>query len=166
MKKVKSAEWHGFNKKIRWGAAQISAFNDEETWRGMLEAIGGSRSLSDMSLKGMSRVVDHLAREYGIEFESAKAKRTGDKPYKTKTSQRRSDFYDIPDGPNAKQKRYICAMWKDLGYDMTSIDTRIAREFGIKTFLWCNDQDDLQRIGRDLEVRLKRKREKNAKAGE
>lgn len=164
MSKAKSAEWLGLNKKIRWGKTQVPGFADEEAWRAMLESVGGVRSLGNMSTVGMARVVDHLAQEYGIEFSRARGRQSDGRPYKAKAAQRRSDFYEIPDGPHAKQKRAICAMWKKLGYDMLSLDTRVKRQCGVEAFLWCNDPDFLQTLGRDLEKRLKRKREKEAAA--
>ena len=165
MTKQKTAEWFGLNKKIRWGRTQVAALSDEVTWRVMLENIGGSRSLGDMNVKNMARVVDHMAREFKIEFANAKTTKKADAPYNAKVSQRRSDFYEIPDGIHAPQKRAICAMWKKLGYDMTSLDTRVKRQCGVETFLWCNDPAYLQKLGRDLEIRLKKKQAKDAKAG-
>ena len=162
--KNKTPEWHGLNKKIRWGRTQIPAFGDEETWRAMLDNVGGSRSLGDMSTRGMARVVDHMAHEFKIEFSRANAAKREEKPYKAKAAQRRSDFYEIPDGPLAAQKRKICAMWKELGYDMLNLDIRTKRQCKVDLFVWCDDQAYLQKLGRDLESRLKRKREREAEA--
>jgi len=165
MSKVKSAEWHGLNKKIRWGRTQIPAFGDEETWRDMLESVGGSRSLGDMNARNMAKVVDHMAREYKLEFSSVKNKRPAEKPYKAKAAGRRSDFYEIPDGtPRAEQKRVICSLWQRLGYDMTSLDTRVKRQFGVDVLLWLHDENALNTLIRDLNGRLARKERQAAQA--
>lgn len=144
--------------KIAWGRKQMRYMDEDEPWRNMLAQVTGERRASKMSDKQLARVIDHMAR-CGVVFTSAKSKSTG-KPYKFKAAQRRSDFYEIPDGPYARQKRLICAMWNKLGYDMTSLDTRIKRQCGLESFHFCNDPDYLQTLGRDLEKRLYRKQKK------
>lgn len=144
--------------KIAMGRKQLGL--DEDTYRAMLEAVTGHTSTKECSDGQLARVIDHLANK-GAVFTSGTGKPRDAGEYKAKAAQRRSDFYEIPDGPHAAQKRKLCALWKELGYDMTSLDTRVKRQCGIDAFRWCNDPDFLQTLGRDLEKRLKRKREKD-----
>ena len=143
--------------KIALGRKQLCL--DEETYRAMLEEVIGVQSISGgkVTEKQLARVIDHLASK-GAVFTSG----SGGKPYKAKAAQRRSDFYEIPDGPLAAQKRKICALWQALGYDMTSLDTRTRRQCGVEAFRWVSDPDFLQTLGRDLEKRLSRKKAKEA----
>lgn len=156
--KKKFPEWAGLNRKIRWARAQVPGFKDEEAFRAMLEEIGGERSLADMSRTGMARVVDHFAREYKIEFEHVNKK----KPYQARAAGRRTDFYEIPDGPSAPQMRKILMLWKSLGYSMTAIDTRVKAQFGVEAFRWLTDPAMLDTLARDLNKRLGRKEKKAA----
>lgn len=160
MSKDKSPKWLGLNKKIRWGRAQVPAFKDEEAWRAMLESVGGNRSLGAMDEKNMARVVDHLAREFGVEFESKSAR-----PYKARACARRSDFYEIPDGvPHAARKRKLCMIWRELGYALDSLDSRVHKQFGCEAFVWLSDKAAMDTLARDLNKRLKAKRNKEAEA--
>ena len=160
--KKRSPLWLGLNSKIRWGRTQVPAFKDEEAWRLMLQEIGGKASLGDMDTRGMSRIVDHLAREFGVEFSKGKA---SSGPYTVGAAGRRSDFYEIPDGmPHASLKRKILKLWKLLGYDVKKIDTRIKRQYGVEALRWCHDRDALSTIAKDLEKRLARKRKKEEAA--
>lgn len=141
--------------KIAMGRKQLGL--DDETYRAMLENITGKRSASQCNIVQLARVIDHMASK-GAVFTSAKPK--GE--YKAKAAQRRSDFYEIPDSPNARQKRHICAMWRELGYDMTSLDARVKRQFGVDAFRWMNDPAQLQILGKDLAKRLAGKKKKSA----
>ena len=105
----------------------------------------------------LSRVIDHLASK-GAVFTSAARKGQ----YKAKAAQRRSDFYEIPDGPSAKQMRHIAALWRDLGYPMEKIDTRVKKQFGVEAFRWLTDPAKLQILGKDLAKRLADKQKKEA----
>lgn len=145
--------------KVQIGRAQIPAFKDEETWRGFLERTVQKRSVGAMNLFELARVVDALAQE-GAVFTTGQT--VSDKTYKAKAAGRRSEFYEIPDGPHAPLKRKICAMWKELGYDMTSLDTRAKRQCGVEAFRWVQDGEFLQVLARDLTVRLRRKEAKQA----
>lgn len=145
--------------KVQIGRTQILAFKDEETWRGFLERTVGKRSTKAMNLFELARVIDALAQE-GAVFTTGK--KDADTPYKAKAAGRRSEFYEIPDGPHASLKRKICAMWKELGYDMTSLDTRAKRQCGVEAFRWVQDGNFLNVLARDLTVRLRRKETKQA----
>ena len=128
---------------------------DDDAFREILLTVTGHSSRKDCSEAQLSRLIDHFA-QCGAVFTSAQ--KHPDKGFKVKASQRRSDFYEIPDGPHARQKRFICAMWRELGYDMTSLDTRVKRQLGIDAFRWCNDPAFLQTLGKDLQSRLTRKK--------
>lgn len=153
----KDPKWLGLNKKVRWGRTQVPGFKDEEAWCGMLEQVGGSRSLGDMGWEKLARIIDHLAQEYGVQFSQ-----TNNKPYRTGVAGRRSDYYEIPDGPEAGRKRALCAIWRKLGYDMMSLDERVKRQFGVEAFRWLNDPVHLGILARDLNKRLADKMKKAA----
>lgn len=125
----------------------------EEEYRAILARFRVESS-KDLDAKGLAQLVDHMAR-LGAEFTSATPKA---KPgYQARPAQRRSEYYEIPDGPRAKVKRYIAAMWRELGYDMVSLDTRAKREFKVDAFRWLEDEAALHRLVTDLEKRLKAK---------
>lgn len=128
---------------------------DETTYRAVLAKFDVASS-KDLTMKGLALLVDHMAK-LGAEFTTATPKPGASSGYRAKAAQRRSEFYEIPDGPRAKVKRYIAAMWKELGYDMVSLDTRARREFNVDAFRWLEDEEALHRLVRDLEKRLKAK---------
>jgi phage gp16-like protein len=133
---------------------------DDATYRSILARFRVESS-RDLDAKGLEKLVDHMAR-LGAEFTSATPKA---KPgYQARPAQRRSEFYEIPDGPRAKVKRYIAAMWRELGYDMVSLDTRVQREFAVDAFRWLEDEQGLHRLLTDLEKRLKAKDRAKAQA--
>ena len=145
---------HAMIGKTEIGRKQLGL--DENSFRALLEDVTGKSSRKDCSETDLARLIDRMAQCCAV-FTSVKA--NGE--YKTKAGQRRSDFYEIPaTAPHAKQKRLICALWRDLGYDMTSLDTRVARQFGVATFLWCHDLSALQTLAKDLTVRLAAKQRK------
>ncbi len=147
--------------KVALGRKQIPAFSDEETWRTMLEEIGGSRSAAAMNDTQLARVIDHLAARGAVFTKGA----SSSGPYTAGAAGRRSDFYEIPEGtPHAPLKRKILKLWKLLGYDVKKIDTRIKRQYGVETLRWCHDWNALSTIAKDLEKRLARKEKKEAAA--
>lgn len=146
----------GLYAKIHIGRKQIGL--DDETWRDLLETKYGKSSSADLTGVELIKLVDHLAAQ-GAVFTSRSEPRN--KPgYQAKAAQRRSDWYEIPDGPRARVKRYIAAMWRELGYEMTALDTRTNREFGVEAFRWLEDETALFRLVTDLEKRLKAKKRK------
>lgn len=134
---------------------------DDAVYRALLARFGVVSS-KDLSMKGLAQLVDHMAQK-GAEFTSPASKaKPGARPnaklgYQARPAQRRSEFYEIPDGPRAKVKRYVAAMWRELGYDMVSLDTRVQREFAVDAFRWLEDEQGLHRLVTDLEKRLKAK---------
>lgn len=70
----------------------------------------------------------------------------------------RTNFYEVPDGVHFdRQKRLIAAMWHALGWQMSSLDARCARQFKVDKFLWLQDQGQLQTLAKDLHNRCKQK---------
>lgn len=133
---------------------------DDDAYRAILARFRVESS-KDLDMKGLEKLVDHMAK-LGAEFTSATPR---SKPgYQARPAQRRSEFYEIPDGPRAKVKRYIAAMWRELGYDMVSLDTRVKREFAVHAFRWLEDEAALHRLVTDLEKRLKAKDRAKAQA--
>lgn len=113
---------------------------DDDTYRAMLNDMFGKTSAGKLDFRQRYRLIKHM-EERGVQFTS-KSKSSG-KP--------KEDFYVIPDNvPHVDQKRYILALWKELGWKMSGIDTRMKKQFGVEKFLWCNDQQALQTIAKDL----------------
>lgn len=122
----------------------------EETYRELLENTFKKSSSTKLSVNQLKYLM-RLLEQKGAVFTSA-AKQ------KTESRRRDKDFYEIPDHvPHARQKRYIAALWKKLGYAMTSLDKRCSRQFKVDAFLWMNSDSDLQTLGRDIVARAKRK---------
>ena len=68
--------------------------------------------------------------------------------------------------PHAREKRAILAIWRKLGYSMTSLDTRVKREFGAEIFVWLQDGAAVSRLLTDLQRREKafeRRQKKDAR---
>lgn len=137
---------------------------DADTLREMLRNLFGRESRAELTAPELVRLCDHLAQR-GARFTSGAAPREG-KPYKVKAAGRRSDWYEIPEGPQAARKRGIAAMWRKLGYDMTSLDTRVQRAFGVEAFRWLENERDLCALAKDLETRLDAKERRDRKAAE
>ena len=69
----------------------------------------------------------------------------------------------------AEEKRQILAIWRKLGYSMSSLDTRVKRAFGVPVFVWLKDRGQISALLTDLQRREKafeRKRAKEGRAGE
>lgn len=72
-----------------------------------------------------------------------------------RSGQRRKDdnFIEIKPGPNAKQKRYILALWNSLGYDVAKLHARCKKQFNVERFEWLDDDHDLFVLVTDLRQR-------------
>ena len=140
--------------KIKIGQEQLGL--DDATYRAMLLEFTGHDSSTKCNQVELGRVIDHMANRGAVFTRKGKS----GKEYKTGAAGRRSDFYPIPDGPNARQKRHIAAIWRDLGYDMLKLDTRVQKQFGVERFLWLQDPAALQTLGKDIAKRLARKQRK------
>ena len=56
-------------------------------------------------------------------------------------------------GPNARQKKYILALWNALGYDVAKLDYRCKKQFGVERFEWLQDTHALFVLVTDLRKR-------------
>lgn len=59
----------------------------------------------------------------------------------------------IADGPLARQKQYILALWNALGFDMAMLDARCKKQFKIERFEWLQDENHLHILIADLRAR-------------
>lgn len=138
----------GMYRKIEIGRKQLPGMSDNDFFRDWLESKFGERSRKKLSNAELARLIDELAC-MGAVFTSKGSN-------KAKTPHARPDWMEIPDGsPNAAMKRKICAIWKKLGYSMTSLQTRVKREFDVPTLLWLHDEKHLSRLLNDLIKREK-----------
>lgn len=135
-------------KKIEVGRKQVPEMADEDFFRDWLESNFGQRSRTKLSINQLSRVIDMLAKA-GAEYTSRGTNK------KTR-GHVRPDFLTVPESDShAQQKKAICAIWKKLGYSMTSLETRVKREFGVASFAWLQDGAKIDRLLTDLQRREK-----------
>lgn len=128
---------------------------DEEGYRALLRKEFGKESAKELNWYQLERLVQLLAG-LGAHFESK-----GSNP--RVTAKARPDWISVPDdAPYASTKRQILAIWKKLGYSMTSLETRIRRQFGLATFAWVHDYEKLTALLTDLQ---KRERAADRKGG-
>ena len=120
--------------------AKKKAGLSEADYRSVLRAAAGVDSAADCDPEQLRRLARHFKS-----FERPQAhKNAGD------------DFYRIIKGtPDWRQKRHIAAMWVELGYKASGLDTRARKQFGAADFTRLNPED-LQVLGRDLAHRLGR----------
>ena len=108
---------------------------------------------------GVSSAKDLLPKQVVVLLNNFRAK--GWKPKKGtivkhgRADQRRKDdnFIEIKPGPNAKQKRYILALWNALGYDVAKLHARCKKQFNVERFEWLEDDHDLFVLVTDLRQR-------------
>ena len=124
----------GLYRKIEIARKQLPNM-DEEAFRGLLRSEFGASSRKDMNVNQLSRLVHFFAEQYGVKY-TAPAKSRNNRV----TSHGRPDFIEITDSmPYAREKRQILAIWRKLGYSMTSLDTRVKRAFECPYFVWLKD---------------------------
>lgn len=144
----------GLYRKIEIGRDQLPEMDDDEYFRDWLEKHFGERSRTQLSGPQLARVLDMFVG-LGAVFTSKKAapkERTNNK----KTPHARPDWIEVPENvPFAKEKREICAIWRKLGYSLTSLETRIKRQFGQPTIMWVHDKAKLSILLSDLQKREK-----------
>ncbi len=150
----------GLYRKIEIARKQLPAM-DEDAFRALLQNEFGVRSRKEMNTHELSRLV-HLFAEMGVEYTApARARNKAVKPHA------RPDWIEITDSmPHAREKRAILAIWRKLGYSMTSLDTRVKREFGAEIFVWLQDGAAVSRLLTDLQRREKafeRRQKKDAR---
>lgn len=122
---------------------------DEEAYRALLKEKFGKESAKDLNYYQLDRLIHALAA-LGARF-TTQGNNT------RVTNRARPDWYTIPDDvENAPLKRQIVAIWKKLGYSMTSLETRVQRQFGVHTFTWLHDHEKLSALLTDLQHRERR----------
>jgi hypothetical protein len=138
----------GMYRKIEIGRKQLPTMDEDEVFRDFLASrFYGKRSRKDLSFTELKRLVDLLAR-MGAVYTSKPGNKRRERNYV------RADWVEIPDDDvNAATKRAICAIWRKLGYAMTSLETRIERETGIVSILCLHDEKRLAAILTDLQAR-------------
>ena len=154
----------GLYRKIEIARKQLPAM-DEEAFRALLRSEFGVSSRKDMSVNQLSRLVQHFAAVHGVTY-TAPAKSRNPRV----TPHGRPDFIEITDSmPYAREKRQILAIWRRLGYSMTSLDTRCKRAFGVPVFMWMQNGEQIATLLSDLQRREKafeKKRKAEGGAGE
>lgn len=154
----------GLYRKIEIARKQLPAM-DEEAFRALLRSEFGVSSRKDMSVNRLSRLVQHFAAVHGVTY-TAPAKSRNPRV----TPHGRPDFIEITDSmPYAREKRQILAIWRRLGYSMTSLDTRCKRAFGVPVFVWMQNGEQIATLLSDLQRREKafeKKRKAEGGAGE
>ncbi len=150
----------GLYRKIEIARKQLPAM-DEEAFRALLRSEFGVSSRMDMSGNQLSRLVPHFASVHGVTYTA---------PAKTRnprvTPHGRPDFIEITDSmPYAREKRQILAIWRRLGYSMTSLDTRCKRAFGVPVFVWMQNGEQIATLLSDLQRREKSFDRKKAGGG-
>ena len=140
----------GLYRKIEIARKQLPAM-DEEAFRALLRSEFGVSSRKDMSVNQLSRLVQHFAAVHGVTY-TAPAKSRNPRV----TPHGRPDFIEITDSmPYAREKRQILAIWRRLGYSMTSLDTRCKRAFGVPVFVWMQNGEQIATLLSDLQRREK-----------
>lgn len=154
----------GLYRKIEIARKQLPAM-DEKAFRALLRSEFGVSSRKDMSVNQLSRLVQHFAAVHGVTYTAPTKSRNP-----RVTPHGRPDFIEITDSmPYAREKRQILAIWRRLGYSMTSLDTRCKRAFGVPVFVWMQNGEQIATLLSDLQRREKafeKKRKAEGGAGE
>ena len=139
----------GLYRKIEVARKQLPAM-DEEAFRGLLRSEFGVESRKEMNIHQLARLV-HIFAQMGVEYKAP------EKSHNRKvTALSRPDYIEITDSmPFAQEKRQILAIWRKLGYSMTSLDTRVKRAFGVHHFVWLHDREKIGILLTDLQRREK-----------
>ena len=140
----------GLYRKIEIARKQLPDM-DEEAFRALLRLEFGKKSRKDMSAQELARLVQLFATRYGVTY-TAPAKSGNPRV----TPHGRPDWIEITDSmPYAAEKRQILAIWRKLGYSMTSLDTRCKRAFDVPLFVWLKDGKHVSTLLSDLQRREK-----------
>lgn len=146
MREAEKKQRRGLYAKIAIARTQLPDM-DEEAYRARLRNEYGRESAAALTLAQLSRLVDDFAVRDGVVYTSKGSN-------KKTTPHARPDWINVPEGaPHADLKRQICAIWRKLGYSMTSLETRIKRQFGAPTLLWVHDREKLSALLTDLQAR-------------
>ena len=152
----------GLYRKIEIARKQLPHM-DEEAFRALLRSEFGVESRKDMPIHQLSRLVQFFAAQYGVKYTAPQNRNRRVTPLS------RPDWIEITDTmPFAAEKRQILAIWRKLGYSMTSLDTRVKRAFGVPYFVWLQNGDQVSTLLSDLQRREKAfdKKRREGSAGE
>lgn len=140
----------GLYRKIEIARKQLPHM-DEEAFRDLLRSEFGVSSRKDMNIHQLSRLVQLFAAEYGVTYTAPAKSRNW-----RVTPHGRPDWIEITDSmPFAAEKRQILAIWRKLGYSMSSLDTRVRRAFGCPCFVWLKNEEQISTLLSDLQRREK-----------
>lgn len=160
-----SKERLGLYGKIEIGRKQLPEMDDDAYFADWLEDNLGKRSRTELSVPQLSRVVD-MFTTMGAVFTSKQAA-PRERSNSKKTPHARPDWIEIPDTvPHAKEKRQICQIWRKLGYSLTSLETRVKRQFKQPSIMWIHDEKQLSRLLTDLQKRERTFDAKRAERGD
>jgi len=121
--------------------AKKKACLSDADYRAVLREVAGVESAADCGPAELRRLAGHFKS-----FEHRAAHKNAE-----------DNFYRIIEGtPNWRQKRHIAAMWVELGFKASGLDTRARQQFGAADYTKLTG-DDLQTLGRDLAKRLSRR---------
>ena len=139
----------GMYRKIEIARKQSPSFGESD-FRELLQRRFGVTSRKSLTLNQLSRLIDELAEKGATFTVNGKEKKARYTPAS------RADWIEITDSmPYAREKRQILAIWRKLGYSMTSLDTRVKRSFGTPFFIWLQDYDQIKTLMLDLRRREK-----------
>lgn len=153
----------GLYRKIEIARKQLPHM-DEEAFRALLRAEFGVKSRKEMTMHQLARLAQLFAEQYGVTYTAPAGSRNS-----RVTPLSRPDWIEITDAmPYAAEKRQILAIWRKLGYSMTSLDTRVKRAFGCPCFVWLKNGEQISTLLSDLQRREKAfdKKRREGKAGE
>ncbi len=143
-------------RKIEVGRKQLAYMQDEDVFRDFLRENIGKHSRKDMTVKELERLVSLLGGA-GATFTAPAKKRAAKKTdEKVIRGGERSDFLQLTsDMPFYKEKRQMLAIWRKLGYNLASLDTRVKRAFGVDAFVWLKEGEHIRTLLSDLQRREK-----------
>ena len=140
----------GLYRKVEIARKQLPNM-DEEAFRAQLRSEFGVESRKDMTIHQLSRLVQLFAESHGVTY-TAPARSHN----RRVTAHGRPDWIEITDSmPFASEKRQILAIWRKLGYSMTSLNTRCKRAFGVELFVWMQNGEQISTLLSDLQRREK-----------
>lgn len=140
----------GLYRKIEVARKQLPEM-DEEAFRDLLRSEFGVESRKDMNIHQLSRLVQLFTETYGVTYTAPAKSRN-----RRVTPHGRPDWIEITDSmPFAAEKRQILAIWRKLGYSMTSLNTRCKRAFGVELFVWMQNGKQISTLLSDLQRREK-----------
>jgi len=138
----------GLYRKIEIARKQLPQM-DEEAFRALLRSEFGVESRKNMNVHQLSRLVQLFAEQHGVTYTAPARSRN-----RRVTPLSRPDWIEITDDmPFAAEKRQILAIWRKLGYSMTSLDTRVKRAFECPYFVWLKNGEQISTLLSDLQRR-------------